>query len=50
MIILHLTRLVGEDFRINHESIADKYIYPLTEENRQKFEDIFFKLTGDSKG
>ena len=43
-------RLVGADFRVNHESIQDKFIYPLSIENRKKFDDIFVKLTGDSTG
>lgn len=43
-------RLLGEDFRINHQSIEDKFIYPINEPNKKKFDEIFFKLTGENEG
>ena len=39
--------MVGQDFRIQHEMIADKYMFPISVENNKKFDNIFFSLTGE---
>jgi predicted ATPase len=42
--------LEGKDFRIRHDIINEKYIFPINEENQKKFYDIFKTLTYGNEG
>jgi len=45
-----LVSISSKDFRIRHDIIQEKYIYPLTEENEMKFENMFHSLNGGHNG
>jgi peroxisome-assembly ATPase len=45
--VIHIS---SKDFRIRHDIIQEKYLYPITEENKLKFENSFMRLTNNHPG
>jgi predicted ATPase len=42
--------LSAKDFRIRHDIVLEKFIYPLTDINKSDFKYIFKKLTDNNEG
>lgn len=45
-----IINISAKDFRIRHDIIHEKYLYPINEENERKFEETFLNLTNGNKG
>jgi predicted ATPase len=45
-----VVNLSAKDFRIRHDIVLEKFVYPFTEANRKDFESIFNKLTDGNIG
>jgi predicted ATPase len=45
--VVHIS---SKDFRIRHDIIQEKYLYPIAEENKLKLENTFMRLTNNHPG